>query len=73
VEDYTKGTVSDNLALRVGEVSGFASEAILDLFANDFYRAVSSWFTAARRTKCRSPPILKLEKAVGRFCDIAWL
>jgi hypothetical protein len=73
VENYAERTVSDNLALRVGEIPGFAGEAVLDLFANDFYGVVSSRFTLARGTESCSPPILKLEKAVGRFCDIAWL
>jgi hypothetical protein len=77
VKDYAEGTVSNNFALCIGQVSGFAGEAILDLFANDFCGHVSKRSTATRSTQDRagdcSPPILKLEKAVGRFCDIVWL
>jgi hypothetical protein len=74
MEDDAKRTVSDNFALRVGQVSGFSGEAILDLFANYFCGAVSGTGQMLDAgIDGRSPPILKLEKAVGLFCDIAWL
>lgn len=38
LEDDTKGAVADNLALRIGEVLVVAGQAVLDLFADNFYR-----------------------------------
>jgi hypothetical protein len=72
VEDNTKRAVSDNLALRVCEVSSFAGETILDSFADDFYSTTRQ----QRRSRMQIenhvnvPPILRLLNAVGRFCDI---
>jgi hypothetical protein len=41
LEDYSKGAVSHNLALRVGQVLVLSRLAILDLFTDDFCTAVS--------------------------------
>lgn len=72
VEDDSKGAVSYDFALSVRQVSGFASETILDLFADYFcFEEVSGRHATAHPARQSSlPPILKLEKAVGRFCDI---
>lgn len=42
LEDYTKGAVADNLALRVCEVLVVARQAILDLFVDNFCRGLVS-------------------------------
>ena len=42
LEDNTKGAIANNLALRILDFSGFSSQSILDLLANDFCRALSA-------------------------------
>jgi hypothetical protein len=41
MEDNAKGSIADYLALCVGELSRLSSQAILDLFADDFCSTVS--------------------------------
>lgn len=41
LEDDAEGAVSDNLALRVGEVLVVAGDAVLDLFADNFCAGIS--------------------------------
>lgn len=36
LEHHTKRTVADDFALRVGKISGFSSDAVLDSLTNDF-------------------------------------
>lgn len=84
MEDNSEGAVADDLALCVGQISRLPSEAVLDPFADDFCKA--RWSVSAelnereRKGKIEDdcseeigehiPPILRLLKAVGRFCDI---
>ena len=41
LEDYAKGAITDDFALRVGEVLVVAGQAVLDLFADNFCMGVS--------------------------------
>jgi hypothetical protein len=42
LENHAEGAVSDNLALCVSEISSLSSASVLDFFADDFCRGVSS-------------------------------
>jgi hypothetical protein len=70
LEDYTKGAVSDDLALRISKVLVLARLAVLDLFADDFCANVSE--QNAESSSSNLPPILRDEKADGRFWLIVW-
>jgi hypothetical protein len=49
LEDYAKRAVADNLALRVCEVFVVASQAVLNLFADNFWAGVSMISIRRRR------------------------
>jgi hypothetical protein len=70
LEYHAEGAVAHNLALCVRQVLVFACLAVLDLFADDFYECVS--MRAARGAGWYLPPILREEKADGRFWLIVW-
>lgn len=53
LEDYTEGAVADNFALRVCEVFVVARQAVLDLFADYFWRGVSIGAIRQRGTGSR--------------------
>lgn len=74
LENDSERTIANNLALRVGQVLVLAGQAVLDLLPDDLWGDVSvdadnirSWPGIASL-----PPMRRLEKADGRFCDIAW-
>ena len=71
LENDTEGAIADDLALGVLHLLGLPSKAVLDLLTDDFY--CSGQHCTARRARhawLNIPPILRLEKADGRFCDI---
>ena len=72
LEDYAERAVADNLALRVCEVFVVAGQAVLDLFADNFYGIVSMTSITRWIQGGDSPPILSDEKADGRFWLIVW-
>jgi hypothetical protein len=72
LKDYAEGAISHNLALCVGQVLVLSRLTILDLFADDFCAAVSFFLQLSRNGMENSPPILREEKADGRFWLIVW-
>lgn len=71
LEDDTKGTISDNLALSVLQILRLASFAILNLLPDDFWDKVSA--TVGRYGQVRmtsySPPMRRLVKVeAGPLC-----
>ena len=71
LEDDAKRPIANNLALSVCELSSLSGQAVLNLFANDFCRINVSKSFRLKEFQGISPPILRLEKAAGRFCDIS--
>ena len=70
LENDAEGAVAHNLALRVCQVLVLARLAILHLFADNFCAAVSIACDMVRGHDL--PPILRDEKADGRFWLIVW-
>jgi hypothetical protein len=70
LKDHAEGAIADNLALRVGQILIFTSLAVLDLFADNFCASISKQH--AESSFGNLPPILKDEKADGRFWLIVW-
>jgi hypothetical protein len=70
LENDTEGAIAHNLALCVRQVLVLSGLAVLDLFTDDFCAAVSS--RLSRSAMEDLPPILREEKADGRFWLIVW-
>jgi hypothetical protein len=70
LEDHAERAVAHNLALCVCQVLVLARLAVLNLFADNFCGSVS--LRAARGADWYLPPILREEKADGRFWLIVW-